>query len=389
MAIAPQVGAAIINGMSSLASAGLSAGASGNLNSKNRKFQHQENQLARDWQSWENKNNRDWQAGESKIARDWEEQMYLQYNTPSAMMQQYKEAGVNPYLSQVSQLGQGMGTAAPMSGSPAFGTPPMAASPSSAMPDFSSLNDLGSKVMQAFGIQSQIANQDANTKSQLWNTAYQVYKEFGVDAFKAFAKDNNLYEGDPVNSLYSQYIAGQVMKDASETYLNNITAQFKMNYEAPQAEQYTKVLTEQVDYLKQQTSTLKSEEKLNFKKGEELGSEIARNMAQAGLFKAMKGQINQLVPYLVSQAAMSAGIDAITFQRMLAEFGGDQGILDFIQSPDGQNRRLWNYMNSPEGNFVIGTARGVQQVITPILQANPRRPSVPKYNWSTGTIENY
>lgn len=339
MPIAPQVGAAIVNGVSSIASAGLSAGASGNLNSRNRKFQHQENQLARDWQSWENKNNRDWQAGESKIARDWEEQMYLQYNTPSAMMQQYKDAGVNPYLSQVSNLGQGMGTAAPMSGSPASGTPPMSASPSSAMPDFSSLNDLGSKIMQAFGIQSQLANQDANTKSQLWSTAYQVYKEFGVDAYKAFAKQNNLFEGSPVNSLYSQLIAGQVMKEASETHLNNIVSSFKSNYEAPQAEAYTNVLKKQIGVMEESIVKLKSESDLNYGKFHELGSEVARNMAQAGLFKAMSGQINELLPYLTQQAAMSLGMTAMQYLTMESNFSLDELVREWQHTDKAKKTR--------------------------------------------------
>lgn len=353
MSIAPQVGAAIINGVSSIAGAGFSAAASGNLNSRNRKFQHQENQLARDWQSWENKNNRDWQAGESKIARDWEEQMYLQYNTPSAMMQQYKDAGVNPYLSQVSQLGQGMGTAAPMSGSPASGTPPMNASPSSAMPDFSSLNDLGSKVMQAFGIQSQIANQDANTKNQLWNTAYQIYKDFGVDAYKAFAKDNNLYEGSPVNSLYSQLIAGQVLKDSSQTYLNNVTAQIKSNVDVRMADAKINELNQSIDKMKTEIDVLKTQGKLNEAHAVTLASEVGRNLAQSGLFNAMAGQINSLLPYLEIQACMSAGVSAMQYLSQHAEFSSLESYRNWLESTTGKKSRHASKMMEGENNFVF------------------------------------
>lgn len=42
--------------------------------------------------------NRNFQAAQAEIARDWQENQYLKYNSPAAMMSQYRDAGLNPAL---------------------------------------------------------------------------------------------------------------------------------------------------------------------------------------------------------------------------------------------------------------------------------------------------
>lgn len=42
--------------------------------------------------------NRGFQHAEAEIARDWQEQQYLKYNSPAAMVSQYQGAGLNPSL---------------------------------------------------------------------------------------------------------------------------------------------------------------------------------------------------------------------------------------------------------------------------------------------------
>lgn len=45
-----------------------------------------------------NQANRNFQAQQAQIARDWQEDFYNKYSSPSAMVQQYKDAGLNPAI---------------------------------------------------------------------------------------------------------------------------------------------------------------------------------------------------------------------------------------------------------------------------------------------------
>lgn len=70
-----------------------------------------------------NRLNRQWQSEENQKNRDWQEKMWNAqnaYNTPSAMMARYKEAGLNPYLvGNDSGIGQASSAASPsMVGAP-------------------------------------------------------------------------------------------------------------------------------------------------------------------------------------------------------------------------------------------------------------------------------
>ena len=81
---------------------------------------HYENVRNQHFQSDEAKVQREWLSNENQIARQWEEDMYNQYNSPSAMMQQYKEANLNPFLmANQQQVGQGMSATPASNGSPA------------------------------------------------------------------------------------------------------------------------------------------------------------------------------------------------------------------------------------------------------------------------------
>lgn len=65
----------------------------------------------------QNRKNRKFQAEQAQIARDWQEEMYNKYSSPSAMVQQYKDAGLNPALAY-NGLGQTFsGTSGMTSGS--------------------------------------------------------------------------------------------------------------------------------------------------------------------------------------------------------------------------------------------------------------------------------
>lgn len=91
--IDPLIGGAIIGGVGSMISGLFGSSGQEDTNAMNYKISRE---------------NRDWQSLENEKSRTWEEKMWNAsnaYNDPSAVMQRYTKAGLNPYLT--GQVGQG------------------------------------------------------------------------------------------------------------------------------------------------------------------------------------------------------------------------------------------------------------------------------------------
>lgn len=67
--------------------------------------------------------NRQFQSQEAQIARDWQEEQYNMYSSPSAMVRQYEDAGLNPALMYGQNLQSSTGSSPAPSGSAASGSP--------------------------------------------------------------------------------------------------------------------------------------------------------------------------------------------------------------------------------------------------------------------------
>lgn len=91
----------------------------------------------------------EWNAQQAQIARDWDEEMYLKYNSPSALMSQYRQAGLNPALMYGQNVSGNMNTAGPVaSGSNSGGG-----------------LDLGS-LLSVFGLKSEIEMNKAGSRQR-------------------------------------------------------------------------------------------------------------------------------------------------------------------------------------------------------------------------------
>lgn len=86
-------------------------------------------------------------AEQAQLERDWQEEMYLKYNSPSALMSQYREAGLNPALMY------GQNVAGNMSAN--------ASAPSSVTPDSGSSL---ANIVDIIGLKSQIDLNKANAR---------------------------------------------------------------------------------------------------------------------------------------------------------------------------------------------------------------------------------
>lgn len=100
----------------------LNVGSTAIANNTQRKMQREQNAF----NAQQADLNRQFQSREAEIARDWQEQQYNQYSSPSAMVRQYNEAGLNPALMYGSNLQSSTGSTSAPSGSSASGSTPSA-----------------------------------------------------------------------------------------------------------------------------------------------------------------------------------------------------------------------------------------------------------------------
>lgn len=126
--------------------------------------------------------NRDWQSKENEKQRNWEYSRWLEeqsYNTPAAIMNRYRAAGINPFLGQ-SKISEGT-TSAPAA-------PPMTSAPNMphmVAPDFSFIGGSISRTLDYMLTKQQIdansANQQAQAIKSVGEAAKYLYEAFGSE----------------------------------------------------------------------------------------------------------------------------------------------------------------------------------------------------------------
>lgn len=347
-----------------LLAAGIGATVAGASALQNNVTANVNSRLGRDYARWavhqqeaENERARLWQHGESDIARQWEEEMYNQYNSPSAMMRQYREAGLNPYLAASGQTGQGMGTSAPMQGSGASGVSP--APFNQYQPDLSGLSAIGRDLVQATGVSSQVANQSSQTLKNKLEAIRYAYDNFGPDTAQKLIKQLGIDVPDNMGlSNTQQIVTADLMERTQRTYKFQVESSFIENYEKPKAEALTKQLNKSVDEMQAKIDVLKTEGNLNEGRLYALGSEIARNFAQAGLFRAEAGQINSLLKYVRASAGISLASNLMNLYDQWADFDSNSGVRGMKHSDVGKFGKKAAYSMSGEFNPVVSFMQG-------------------------------
>lgn len=149
------------------------------------------NKRAQEYSETENRRNRQFQAEQAQLGRDFQEEMYNKYYSPSAQMQQFKDAGINP----ITAVGQITGQGGMSSPSPAGG--------SSLQPNFvNPMDSLGGIVDSIMGI--------SRLKAEIRNlNADSLQKE-------------TLAEGQSITNKYSPKIFEQNLKQGELNLENTI-----------------------------------------------------------------------------------------------------------------------------------------------------------------------
>lgn len=213
-------------------------------NQKNRDFNAEQAQIARDFNAQESQKTRDFNSDEARKQREWEKEMYdyqNAYNSPSAMLQRYKEAGLNPML--VGLDGQGtasVGSGASASASPASSSP--ASAPSSIPQQAFQMSDMFNQSLNSYW-QAQLAKTEAQGRD--------LDNRFKLDSYQV-----RLDELSTALSL-SKYDL-EKMKPA----------------QVAQLEQATKNMNKQFDVLCEQVQDMKALSKLHDNQGNLVQKEI-------------------------------------------------------------------------------------------------------------------
>lgn len=216
-----------------------------NINNQNIAFQQQQNQQNLDHQSHWNEQNINFQQQTNKENRDFTTEMWNKtnaYNSPEAMMQRFKDAGINPYTvaTQGGQATQGSYSGSAPQGKAYQGTAPR-----------------------------------AEAGQQMYNSSIEA------EAIKSFANIGTSYLQ---NKLTSQQVAtqqAQIRKldlDALGTELDNFNKQISNNYLEPSLKQHLKKGMEDIMYTQAKNQNLKVENEY-----QELKLKSELNISEANL----------------------------------------------------------------------------------------------------------
>ena len=216
--------------------------------------------------------NNDFNAKQAQLARDWQEEQYNKYSSPSALVRQYEEAGLNPAL--VAGVGQG----ATFSGSSASASSPIAmqnpfgnvglevASLIETVKNNKALRDLQREQSETEDAKQRNLDSDTNqknidneTRSEYNNARISEIKQDITESLNRISNDNKRVENEVnhVNGILSQINKSNEVSDSKIKEINaNIR---KLNSSASLDDQQKVYYAAQITYLWALSNNLYSE----------------------------------------------------------------------------------------------------------------------------------
>lgn len=273
-------------------------------------------------------------SAEASRNRKWQEKMYNQYQSPAAMMRQYREANMNPYLAGQDSLGQG------------FGFSP--SQPDIRPADASSLANVGRDFvnMQANSIAS--ADQKTRQFTDILSKVTDVVNQFGsqqgellLNSFRPQLRALG-YDNVTVDNLFSPVFA----QSSAMATIQQVEADWQKEYGSQLRSTNLMKLDQETSEIVARIGLMSSQSALNRQEIRELSTRMARNIAEA--FKLKKEgdyyQISadtakQIQQYVVSQYVMNNGLLGLQFKNgdldyktHLSHFNSESGVREFLDS---------------------------------------------------------
>lgn len=352
----------LVAGGASLLGSIIGSQSNANMNSENRQWQSNERRFAQDWQHNEN-----------VYQNEWQEQMYNQYNSPSAMMRQYREAGINPFLN--TEIGSAMSSNPANVGAPSAPSPVTAPSGNIIQ---SGIDSAVGRILESKQVDAHVANQQAMTMREYVNAATAAYKidpKLGVQilnaGFKSYGADQETF------SNLSREFNASVANEEAQADKNKAEAILALVYEPKKAQAYVdqceQGIVESVyrcGLMSKQGEKIESDIQVNQKTLDKIASEIVKNHADAFLAVAKGMTENQLREFVVDltrntarKMRHEADITGYTKDEEYAKWLRGRDRRTYMASDEGAKRDEWNYKMSPEGNYVIATTDGLSTAI--------------------------
>lgn len=365
-ALASPVIGGVINGISSI----FTNKSNENINERNLQWQTEQNALNRNFEEGQQGRALGFQNYWNQKSLDWQEKMWNlqnQYNTPSAMMERYNQAGLNPYLNGLSQMGSGAGAAqappqASTNNSAPVGTPVMAGSPNAIPMQAPRFDILG-----AMGVSANVANQNADTLQKKWSIYNSILENGDRATAKKFlsANPDMMSDADPENSLYYKRWLRADMQASIDADRSQWEYSLRQMYGVKQAEKELYKVQKECDDLDSLMSKRKWDideikHKLNLI-DEQIRSEKSvqsKNYSEAGLANAKAETENAARQYVVKQLLLNTNILDFDEQSKRAVFESKESLRGWLTSSEAKEAfakaaRMHGLSDADKYRFVI------------------------------------
>lgn len=307
------------------------------------------------------KENRDWQSVENEKSRKYSSEMWEKenlYNTPSAQMQRYSEAGLNPYL--VNGQGASSGNAGSANQPSQQGAPNgVEVKPN----DFGFIgrasNDFLSAYNESRSVDANTANQSAQRDKTIIDNTKELYRVTGDWKTAQNYLNSNLKSSRGVNSDTTpvvRQIESEVVASEANAKIKSVEAQISEKYGEKQAANIIALQEQEFNKSAAQIRLMASEGKVNDAKIKTLASEYCRNVADAYKLRkegdhyvADTQTINQIREFLVAKQRMSAQMMSFQYTEAQAFFEQGRARREYMMhDPEAQENELTNYQTGQD-----------------------------------------
>lgn len=274
-----------------------------------------------------------------------------QYDSPSAQMQRYRDAGLNPYLAMDNgSIGSGAGVVPqqPTSGVRGNSSPFLRPALSDS---FASASD---KLFNASALKSQrIAS-----LSNLANSVPTLVKSIGSDSAKRFLSD--FFGNDIDTKVVDTLIDTEVGRQSIAKERESLQLQIEQMYGKDSAALVNQNLIFEGQKIVADINKLYSEKRLNDASINEVIERAALNVAQRSKLNADTDTVNQLRPFVVKSASMQAEIDSYNKVEEQARFIQRSGARSWMMSDAGKFESVGNQIveDNKNANLINKILRG-------------------------------
>lgn len=322
---------------------------------------NRQNDIARQFNAQQNELNRDFTLDLQNRNQQFQRDMWdanNQYNTPSAQMQRYRSAGLNPFLlSGVGQVGSGSSTLAassPASAPSSLGSP--STSPSVSAPRFGLAENFASvraadannassrSVALKNAVEAAMSIKQGFGRRAAQNFLNQIIPQFGISSYE--------------HSMTDRLMSATIDKEEGAAREQSIRADLARRFGADESYARLENLHMQSTELGARIGRMASEAKVNDATINRIAAEIKNLLASAGFTNERSSVYRQAATYIIGNLKYSA------LQKQY-EYDVDESIRNFDLSSAGQNVRLGEYLY----NRTTDAVQRIEDIVLPIKKA--------------------